>query len=142
MCHCFFQYVFSLREMYILFPFQFVDFFHVRNLVYNSLEFIHAMLRLLFQTFIKFSSKVARNSSSWCSAQWDVLSHPLTTREIALDCNIDGYLASICNPKPFFPSCKCSLLRFSTPLPMVPCPDNPTCISRHSTLSLSRSPVS
>ena len=63
MCHCFFQYVSYLREMYIMFPFQFVDCFHVSNLVYNSLEFIHAMLRLLFQTFIKFSSKVAWNSS-------------------------------------------------------------------------------
>ena len=54
MCHSFFQYVFPLREMYILLPFQFVDFFHFCNLVYNSLEFIPAMLLLLFQKFIKF----------------------------------------------------------------------------------------
>ena len=36
----------------------FVDFFHVCNVLYNSLEFILSMLRLLFQTFIKFLLKL------------------------------------------------------------------------------------
>ena len=112
--------------MCFLFSFQFVDCFHFCNLVYNSWEFILAMLRLLFHTFIKFSSKVAWNLSRWCSMWWVVLPRPLTIRQILPDCETDGYLAFVCNLTPFFPLWKCSLHRFLTPFPMVRCPDNPT----------------
>ena len=48
--------------------------FHVCNLGYSSWEFILVVLRLLFQKFINCSSKVAWNSSHWCSMRWTVLS--------------------------------------------------------------------
>ena len=142
MCCCFFQYVFSLHEMYILFPFQFVDCFHVYNLVYNSLEFILAMFFLLFQTLSKFLLKL--RGIHLASAPQDglfslIFQTPTKYLMIAISMAI---LPLSATSRHSFPLAKCSLLRFLTPFPMDPCHDNPTCISCHSTLSHFRSSVS
>ena len=80
MCRSYFQSIasFLMWSVFLVYLTHLV-FFHIWNVVYNSLEFILAMLYLLFQTFIKVSSKVTWNSSCWCSMWCIVLSYLLNS---------------------------------------------------------------
>ena len=80
--------------MWILFPFSFsFFFFHIWDLGYNSLEFILAMLRLLFQVSTKVSSKVNAEFISWNALCWWSVHVPPFHQTIMNRLWLSGYLA-------------------------------------------------